>query len=361
MAKRFQSLDQLDPVKRPRPLGKAVGFEDLRPELQALLDDTLARVGLTRADIETCVYESLADFPPSVQDEIVLGFGKSDMSTIRNKTGYFIGILKEYRRHGKALSQGNSTDGGAPMPTRVERVKTGSVASLPYSIQARFRELFASGRATEAELDKSVYDSMADFDERTQAAIIERFSNADFSTLKNKTGYFISILKQARESRKNGIPFGNAGMAPEPAYPSPLYDTYGNFNYHPSYAPPPPMGRSLPPYADPFFVPERVPRQDYKDYSAFYGGPPAVSVPEGVPASFQKICPSAQLIIADMYNSRLLQPTDLDECVFDSVSTFGEAEQCVICQGFAATPLGKVRNRTAFFIGILKKHRMGVK
>jgi hypothetical protein len=366
MAKRFPSMMVPDATKKFRPdegKGKRQ-FEDLRPDLQALVDDTLVKINMTRADLDNCVYESLCDFPDPVQDEIVLAFGQADLSTIRNKTGYFIGILKEYRRHGKALSQGNTADGGAPMPPRVERVKTGSVASLPLMTQHRFREMFSRGLVHEHELDKSIFDSMGDFDERTQAAIIERFSNADFATLKNKTGYFISILKQAREARKNGLPFGNSGVIPEPAFVAPLYDSYGNYNYHSSFAPPPPAPRPMHPgYADPYapYPPEqRTMRHDYSGFG--YGAPPPpISVPEGVPHSFYKICPNAQVIMGDMYNSRLLQPSDLDECVFDSLATFGDNEQCVMCEGFAQAGLAKVRNRTAFFIGILKKHRQGVR
>ena len=51
---------------------KKLQFEDLRPELQSLLDEAFSKLKIARGDIDTCVYDSLMDFPEPVQDEIVV-------------------------------------------------------------------------------------------------------------------------------------------------------------------------------------------------------------------------------------------------------------------------------------------------
>jgi len=392
--KRGFGFEEAEAMKRSRgemKSAKKLQFEDLRPELQNVLDEAFSKLKISRGDIDSCVYDSLMDFPEPVQDEIVRAFGHADLLTIRNKTGYFIGILKEYRKHGKALSQGNTPDGGPPMPPRSERVKTGSITALPHSVQDSFHNLFGGGQVSANDLDKSIYDSLVDFDEATQLAILDRFSAADFATVKNKTGFFISILKQARECRKIGVPFGSPGerellqfahgqdfrklVQSEPTYISPpLYDTYGNYTQHSNnyYGGAPqhqlPHHLQAGGYSDSYYdaqrggavggrygTPATAASTGYSP--AAYGGSGTISLPDGVPPSFFKIAHSAQMILATMYNSHMLQPTDLDECVFDSIATFGEAEQNVMCEGFSQTALGRIRNRTAFFIGILKRHR----
>jgi len=251
-----------------------------------------------------------------------------------------------------------------PMPPRTQRVKTGSVTSLPHSVQTAFQNLFAGGQVSPAEIDKSIYDSLGDFDEMTQLNIIERFATSELSTIKNKTGFFIRFLKQAREARKSA--YGGAAVAPSPTFISPpLYDSYGNYAtgnnfYGGGHAPHLAAGTGA--YGDPFYDQQRpaatagMTRFAPAAQSSYAGFGP-VTLPEGVPGSFYKMAQNAQTVLANMYNSQILQPNDLDECVFDSVAGFPESEQTLICDGFAQSNLSRVRNRTAFFIGILKRHR----
>ncbi len=73
--------------------------------------------------------------------------------------------------------------------------------------------------------------------------------------------------------------------------------------------------------------------------------------------SFYKLSPSAQTRLAALYNNFTMQKTDLEDCVFDSLADFKEQEQLQMCDSFAQASLTTVRNKTAFFIGILKRHR----
>jgi hypothetical protein len=72
--------------------------------IQSIFSDCFARLNMTSSDLDISVYDSLLDFSEATQVEIVNSFCQADLEAIRNKTGYFIGILKQYRKNGKALS-----------------------------------------------------------------------------------------------------------------------------------------------------------------------------------------------------------------------------------------------------------------
>jgi len=73
--------------------------------------------------------------------------------------------------------------------------------------------------------------------------------------------------------------------------------------------------------------------------------------------SFTKVAPKAQARLGQLYTMGLLVRTDLEDCVFDSLADFSETDQLKMCDAFAQANLVNVRNKTAFFIGILKRHR----
>lgn len=58
-------------------------------------------------DLDESIFKSLKDFQESTANDIVAGFQARELAGIRNKTGFFIGILKTYRRKGVGLKTGN--------------------------------------------------------------------------------------------------------------------------------------------------------------------------------------------------------------------------------------------------------------
>jgi len=95
---------------------------------------------VSRQDIEPCCFDSLKDFDERTCCEIVDKLLEADWATVRNKTGFFIGVLKRYRQAGGgeggnsggyhgALARGN--DGGARMRAPVNREPSSKKASSP--------------------------------------------------------------------------------------------------------------------------------------------------------------------------------------------------------------------------------------
>jgi hypothetical protein len=151
------------------------------------------------------------DFDEYTQCSIVDRFTKANLSTVRNKTGYFIGILKIFRSQGAgggAAGSGGAIESYAPrdiVTPGAGGAGTGFM-SLPPSIQYKFQELFNSGMLRPGEIEDSVFDSLKDFDEVTAMTMVDSFARTNLATVRNKTAFFIGILKRNRQARAGIIP-----------------------------------------------------------------------------------------------------------------------------------------------------------
>lgn len=99
---------------------KRKGFDSLPTDIQDMFKACFEKNKMVPTDIDACVYNSLNDFSPEVQKEMITSFcsNEVDLQTIRNKSGYLIGILKKYREHGKSLA---GSKGGPPRRSRSPR------------------------------------------------------------------------------------------------------------------------------------------------------------------------------------------------------------------------------------------------
>jgi hypothetical protein len=260
-------------------------FCDLRPVVQDLLNDCFSKLNFVPSDLDPSIYDSLLDFPDPIQCEIVASFCRADLASIRNKTGYFIGILKQYRKNGKATSSGNSAAYSV----------TPSFNSLPFQYlnpQSPF-----------------LYPPFGNF----------------FPQFNSFSPYNYGLM-QARHARATDLGFAEAVAGSfYPAYPQAyggdMFNVYG--------------------------------QNTFPNASSYLLSPPQANFSP----SFSKICPKAQARLAHLYNTFIIRRTDLEDCVFDSLADFPEIDQLRMCDAFAQANLINVRNKTAFFIGILKRHR----
>jgi len=191
-----------------------------------------------------------------------------------------------------AIASANSTT----LPTT-----TPNITALPTSVQHLFEQIFSLGMVMQSDIPDSIYDSLKDFDETTQYSIVERFYKSDLSRVRNKTGYFIGILKQARQGKLSGHGFG--------APPKSTHTAVGS-------------------------------------YASFESSP-----------GFARLSPYCQQRIRELTENGQLNQGDLDHSVFDSLADFSEEDQLTMVDSFCSKDLMAIRNKTAFFIGILKRHR----
>jgi hypothetical protein len=362
------------PAGGPVPTGDS--FVALPTSVQNVFKSAFASNTLTVDDLDTSIYDSLKDFGEPTQLKIANSFLGTDLNSIRNKSGYMIGILKKYRQTGEGMggaggaggmmrvTPGGSAPAASPygaaynpydpaqayammyaaygmqvpgmpqygaqagvMPASAgvaaafDFCTTESLKIMPQSVKNILNGVFAKGEVSATDIEDSVWDSMKDFDEMTQVQIVERFGQANMSSVRNKTGYLIGILKIFRAK-------GPAVRAP-PA----------NHAYAAAYG-----------------------GQAAYGAQAAYGGanPYEAYAPQGIvtgSGAFSKLNMASQLRIQELYNSGRARPGEIEDGVFDSLKDFNEHEQSEMVESFCNTDLATIRNKTAFFIGILKRFR----
>lgn len=130
----------------------------------------------------------------------------------------------------------------APMPPIMPTMSPtdqAQFAQLGPQTQAAFHALFASMKVAPTELDASIYKSLADFHDATAQEIVGKFTMADLHTVRNKTGFFIGILKSFR---KKGVGMRSGPPAPASASTYSQQTTSSYYGY-------PPMSSAYDPYA----------------------------------------------------------------------------------------------------------------
>lgn len=55
-----------------------------------------------------------------------------------------------------------------------------------------------SSQISTSDLDKQALDSLRGFDEQTGVEIIDKYCEADLTSIRNKTGFFVGIIKRYR-------------------------------------------------------------------------------------------------------------------------------------------------------------------
>jgi len=85
-------------------------FNMLPNAVQARFGDLYTRGVVPRDEIDAQCFQSMLDFPERKMMEIADKFASTDLATIRNRTGFLIGIMKRYRRDGFDQNRGPSQD-----------------------------------------------------------------------------------------------------------------------------------------------------------------------------------------------------------------------------------------------------------
>lgn len=255
------------------------------PALRSKLDSLYSSSQLVNGDLDRNVLDSMRDFPAAVQLEIIDRFAETNLTTVRNKTAFLVGILKRYRSRastapigrgpGSGYSNGYSMGpmayggpvggdrGHGPEMGRVH-VSYGAEANmqafqlLPISVQMRLDPLYQSGVLQQSDLEANVLQSLAQFPEHVANEITAKFCESNLASVNNKTGWLVGIIKRFRAQGATTSP---SNMAPGHGYPPPssAYPPPSSYHSPPSYPPPssyhspssyaPPS--SYPPYGPP--------------------------------------------------------------------------------------------------------------
>ena len=149
--------------------------------LYAALDGAYG--GNARKDIAPCCIDSLKDFDEVTCCDIIDKLNQADWSTVRNRTAFFIGVLKRYRANpsmGGGGGEGGALQGSGavapPPPPSVAKdhgppagldEKTTAMTQLAPSVRQKLEDMFACGDCRLEDLEPCCIDSLKDFNEET--------------------------------------------------------------------------------------------------------------------------------------------------------------------------------------------------
>jgi len=346
------------------PIGEAI--RRLPPVVVAKLDKLYQKPGLGPDDLELCCIDSLKDFSEEEAVGVCDKFDEADLAEVRSKTAFFIGILKRFRaeRNNKPAGgyPGYADAWGQPMPayaaayanpqqwappiaggTQEDQEREAAIARVPWAVRQRLEALFGTGNVQRCDIAPCCIDSLKDFDEWTCCDIIDKLNEADWGTVRNKTAFFIGVLKRFRangQAGKGGAAFGAAAAAPMPMpMPMPAAGGYaGGYGggFGGGYPAPAWGGGGAP-----------APRREH--------APPAGQ--EDKQRALDSLAEPIKVKMTNMFNMGFCSMSDLEPCCIDSLKDFSEQTAIEIIDKFMEADMSTIRNKTAYFIGVLKRYR----
>ena len=106
-------------------------------------------------------------------------------------------------------------------------------SGLAYGIQAKIEGLFNSGLLQRNELDARCFMELRKLPEYTAVEVVDTFCESDLSDIRDKTAFFLGIVKRFQNERSGGGggggAFGGYGAPPAGSYSAPPPGGYGGY------------------------------------------------------------------------------------------------------------------------------------
>ncbi len=377
----------------------------LSPRVQEYFDKLTADGRLTEP-IESSVLHELSLMPDAQAVQVMDKFMEVDLYNIKNKSGFLRGIVRRLKDQSSVVDPS---------------VGQAMISSLPYSIQGKFQHMFMTGRLRPDELDPKCYQQIGAFPEDMQINIVDRFDQADLNTVRNKTGFFLGILKRFRQDNPGaGRSGGYQAYGAPAAHPSmyagyggmPAYGGYGaEAQYPPQYMAAPAYGYAygghmgggggggglypsvqmkldalyttgrLTEALDPIVVDElrgvpenlanevmdkfgEVDLHSITSKSGFLKGiirrvreQHTKSDPAAVMSAIGQLPYSVQGKLQGLFATGMIGQADIEARCYGVLASLPEHAQCDVVDRFTQANLYSVRNKSGFFIGVIKRYR----
>uniref|UniRef100_A0A7S4PPQ6 Heterogeneous nuclear ribonucleoprotein Q acidic domain-containing protein n=1 Tax=Guillardia theta TaxID=55529 RepID=A0A7S4PPQ6_GUITH len=262
---------------------------DSKPATKAKLEWLFSTGKCRRDELDSKIVASLCDFSDSVGVQIIEHFCDADMSTMRSKSAFLAGVIKRFRTEGAAVRVMHPM--GMNVPAVPPPAYTGMVfqpspmippAGLIPSVQQKLDALFASGKCARSDIDSRCMEQLRALPEQYALEVVQKFNEADLSSIHSRSGFFMGIIKRFREQVQ----------ASDPSLTSQTF----------------------------------------------------LSLPYSVQAK-----------VETMFQSNLVYRTDLDAKCFMELLALPEASALEVIEKFCEANLRDIRNKTAFFLGIVKR------
>jgi len=187
-----------------------------RPATKAKLEWLYATGKMAASEMTESTLQQLCQFSDSKGVEIVEQFAVADLNGVKNKAGFFGGVIKRYRDMQAApASLGAAVPGAVPAAIGYPGAPGGV---LWPAVQAKLDSLYSSGALTHGVLDQRCMDQLKTLSETSALEVVNKFAEADLSTIKSKGGFFMGIIKRFKEQERGVFaslsPAQFAGVAP---------------------------------------------------------------------------------------------------------------------------------------------------
>lgn len=149
--------------------------------LQQLISSNLLQRPLDRE-----VLSKLSSLPEQMGVHSIDKLCERDVRIIRNPSGFFNGILKRVQSE----TTSSAHDGNQAMY---------ATSALPPPVSAKLSYLYQTGIIQPHELDPTIIQSIGRYPVDVQIMIIDRFSQARFEQIRNKSGYMVGVIRRVKE------------------------------------------------------------------------------------------------------------------------------------------------------------------
>ena len=201
------------------PASGGVDLLASRPATKAKLEWLYATGKMTAIEMTESTLQQLLQFSDSKGVEIVEQFAVADLSGVKNKAGFFGGVIKRFRDMQAAPASLGVAVPGLMTPLQAATGYPGAPGGILWpSVQAKLDSMYSSGALTHGVLDQRCMDQLKSLSETSALEVVNKFGEADLSTIKSKGGFFMGIIKRFKEQERGVFaslsPAQFAGAAP---------------------------------------------------------------------------------------------------------------------------------------------------
>ncbi|GMH34107.1 hypothetical protein BSKO_01941 [Bryopsis sp. KO-2023] len=185
-------------------------FEALDPEVRVKLRSMFDKGVIKEDELDNSVLIRLRDFPAEDAVECLEQFCKCDISKVRNKSAYIIGVIRRLRNKDQHPDNPYNTAGGAagggPNSTFLDK-----------NVQVRLNMLFSDGVCKPSDIDDKCLEALGQLPPRGALEALGQFAGRDLSDVRSYSRFLMSIIRRVRkdcemEGGGHGNPHNNMGF-----------------------------------------------------------------------------------------------------------------------------------------------------
>jgi len=183
-----------------------------RWEQASRLEGRLPRVKVEEAEIDDRALAKLSEFDSEQALEVLDQFCKCDLSKVRKKSAYLIGVMQRIKK------------ADPEWPRKSPNGQNGAGPNLPIEVSARLQMMFEEGVCRPSDLDRQCLSQLARLPVPMGLEALNEFSRRDLSDVRNFSALFVSILRRLENDfdRHSGPPQPMPHMMPPPSQMPPV-------------------------------------------------------------------------------------------------------------------------------------------